>query len=208
MRLTNHEQVAQGFVGAAWTALQSIGGQDAPPTTHGYFPAAFNPEWLREAALPLDTSQIIHLGDREKFERMTPEEAEDAYAAHQRTKVYGQFDTGWVGIAGRYLMMLARREVLFSAFESLPTDETLGPHTDDWGPAIALQFEGEKAWRLGDAAWQEDAGPTRIMRPGDLMIIPRGYPHDVFTLSDRSLHLTVGIRLDKPITLPETAKYE
>jgi bifunctional lysine-specific demethylase and histidyl-hydroxylase NO66 len=77
---------------------------------------------------------------------------------------------------------------------------------------FAVQCEGEKRWRIyanradqpisgsqssDQAAIDAAKGPVLldvVMRPGDLLYIPRGYYHDAVASSARSLHLTFGVQ--------------
>lgn len=70
-----------------------------------------------------------------------------------------------------------------------------------------LQIAGEKLWKLYDypleyplsddpAVFGDDLKAPEIevvLKPGDLLYIPRGYVHEAITANDYSLHLTVGI---------------
>lgn len=83
----------------------------------------------------------------------------------------------------------------------------------DTHEVFALHCEGEKRWRIyqnradnalniptgEDAQQRIDAakGPVLmdiVMRPGDLLYIPRGYFHDAMATDEASLHLTFGFR--------------
>jgi len=88
----------------------------------------------------------------------------------------------------------------------------------DTHEVFALQCEGEKRWRLyanpavnptetphgDDAQARIDAakGPVIldiVLKPGDVLYIPRGWYHDAIASAESSLHLTIGV-------LPHTAR--
>jgi ribosomal protein L16 Arg81 hydroxylase len=80
------------------------------------------------------------------------------------------------------------------------------PHTDDHDVFI-LQMHGVKEWHVGTpdndlplATQKEPIGPLAdfekfILRAGDTLYLPRGFPHEAVTGSSSSLHLTVGIHV-------------
>ena len=74
---------------------------------------------------------------------------------------------------------------------------------------MRLRSHGRKRWRLFDRAVELPLSPQRYTRdedisfgnpvtevtlsPGDLMYLPRGYPHDAESVDCASAHLTLGI---------------
>lgn len=189
----------QTFVGTVWPAVQAAGGPTAAPLEYQYFPQALEPDWVAGTPLPLDEARVVTLAGHDGFERLRPGQVAAAHEAQPRTKIYGEFHTGWIAMAGQYLMELSRYQVVFTAYESTPDDETMGPHTDDW-LVVATQWQGEKAWWLGQQACEQGDAPTLTTHTGDILVIPKGYPHDARTFTSRgSLHLAVGVRLNKPI---------
>ncbi|NUR57786.1 MAG: cupin [Catenulispora sp.] len=107
------------------------------------------------------------------------------------------------------------RPVGANAYLTPPAAQGFGIHYDTHG-AFIVQVEGRKTWDLyeplvtmplEDQRWQEDmlstadrdalreAGPTQHLElvPGDVLWLPRGWLHDVFTTDEASLHLTIGI---------------
>jgi hypothetical protein len=194
--LSSANFVAEEFVGTVCSAIDAAGGLEAPPATYNYFPKAFEPEWIKAHPLPLGDSKVITLVRGSEFDRLAPAKAAAAYDRLPRTKIYGEFNTGWLALAGQYLMTFAECQVVFTAYESLPDDETMGAHTDDV-PVLAIQWWGEKAWWLGHQACEEGGDPTLTLKPGGALFLPKGYPHNVRTLA--TLHLSIGAALDKPI---------
>jgi ribosomal protein L16 Arg81 hydroxylase len=85
----------------------------------------------------------------------------------------------------------------------------------DTHDVFILQLEGSKTWRLYDAVplpladahrpvSGSEIGPLRqqiILRPGDLLYIPRGHIHEAVGSSRPSLHLTLGIHVFRWIDL-------
>jgi ribosomal protein L16 Arg81 hydroxylase len=80
----------------------------------------------------------------------------------------------------------------------------------DTHEVFALQIEGVKLWRFYGSARQlplaEERGTLRreqlppptlevLLRPGDLLYMPRGHVHEAFTSDSQSLHLTVGVKV-------------
>lgn len=79
----------------------------------------------------------------------------------------------------------------------------------DTHDVLILQVEGDKLWRYWNAAtvpfannrtpWDGQAAPaeepiTQMMRPGDVLYVPRGNMHDAVSQgAQSSLHLTVGL---------------
>lgn len=80
MGLQSHE-IAQHYVGTVWSVVKAAGGPSAPPERYYYFPQAFDAEWIRNAQLPLDSSEVVHLGDQKTFERLNLQELDIVYAA-------------------------------------------------------------------------------------------------------------------------------
>jgi len=92
----------------------------------------------------------------------------------------------------------------------------------DTHDVLILQIEGTKAWRVYAPCFPS---PTKMQRPpteipkdavgsplidvvlqaGDVLYVPRGFGHEVFTQGDASLHLTVGIHAFTFVDLIETA---
>ena len=90
--------------------------------------------------------------------------------------------------------------------------QAFGSHCD-LHEVFAIQLEGEKSWRIyenraeapvdvmqgSNAQAIIDRAKGRVMmtvlmKPGDLLYIPRGYFHDAVAQTGSSLHLTFGVR--------------
>lgn len=114
------------------------------------------------------------------------------------------------------------RPVMASAFLTPVNAQGFGLHYDIEG-IFVLQIEGRKTWRLfppivpfplGSQRWRPDILSAEARRdleqrgphasyelvPGDVLWIPRGWLHDVFTTGQASLHLSLGV--------PGVSKYE
>jgi ribosomal protein L16 Arg81 hydroxylase len=89
-----------------------------------------------------------------------------------------------------------------------PQSQALKTHYDTHD-VLVLQIHGKKRWRLFDRAvelplshqqftGEEGTGfgsPTSelTLSPGDVLYVPRGYPHDAASAGEASLHLTIGV---------------
>ncbi len=80
----------------------------------------------------------------------------------------------------------------------------------DYQDTFIMQLEGSKLWRIFDPQYMFPLDQTQcnkansflaesklqnevILKKGDLMYIPRGTPHEVLTLNEESLHITLSI---------------
>jgi ribosomal protein L16 Arg81 hydroxylase len=76
----------------------------------------------------------------------------------------------------------------------------------DTHDVFVLQLHGSKKWQIGEPERAlplaaRDSGPVGnpgqvreyVLRPGDVLYLPRGYPHQAVTSDESSLHLTVGV---------------
>lgn len=123
------------------------------------------------------------------------------------------FANGWswvanfVDIGSCELTALARdargvfgRRVWVNAYRTPPGAACFPVHADEHDVVI-LQMEGAKRWRVfpGEAKSVPFAGAAapvleEVLRAGDLMYLPAGFPHEAVALEDEdSLHLTLGI---------------
>jgi bifunctional lysine-specific demethylase and histidyl-hydroxylase NO66 len=91
------------------------------------------------------------------------------------------------------------------------------PHVDNHDVFI-LQLHGVKEWHISSPsndlplAWTKHglAGSLEEFReftlgPGDMLYVPRGFPHEAMTSSSSSLHLTVGVHVYRWINLVSEA---
>lgn len=96
--------------------------------------------------------------------------------------------SSWAALAAAHLGRLSRRRVSISAYESTKGDASGGWHCDQFD-GVVLQVRGEKHWTF--------ESQQLLTRPGDIMAIPFGLGHDVFTPQE-SLHL-LFVYLQEPL---------
>lgn len=115
----------------------------------------------------------------------------------------------WSPVVARLCAVLGRR-VRGSSWANLyltpPRSHGFAPHTDDTD-VFVLQLRGEKRWTLhapptalpplGPISKRFDdadaTAETIVLRPGDLLYVPRGQAHAAATGEHDSMHLTVAI---------------
>lgn len=140
------------------------------------------------------------------------------------TLILEQLHRTWRPIAGfcRRLSYELGRPVGANSYLTPPSAQGFGIHYDTHG-AFILQIEGLKTWELyppitpfplENQRWREEMLSTRDRRnlsergpdfsyeltPGDVLWVPRGWLHNVFTTGTASLHLTLGV--------PELSKHQ
>jgi bifunctional lysine-specific demethylase and histidyl-hydroxylase NO66 len=84
------------------------------------------------------------------------------------------------------------------------------PVHHDTHDVFVLQIAGEKRWLVYDPVWElplkhqkytaemgEPGAPVedRVLRPGDMLYLPRGWLHEALTSDSDSLHITVGVNV-------------
>lgn len=93
-----------------------------------------------------------------------------------------------------------------NAYFSFCSTSGFGVHNDDHD-VIVVQLDGRKTWNffttsngLNKATVNElatptekDVGETIILAPGDVLFVPKGTWHDVISIGEPSLHLTISI---------------
>jgi JmjC domain len=104
---------------------------------------------------------------------------------------------------------ILRRAVRSNLFSSPAGAEGLALHHDDHDVAV-LQLAGEKQWSVFTPAYRWPLGnPDRhlrpddcdelvyegVLRPGSLLFMPKGYPHQAHTVASPSVHITLGVEL-------------
>jgi hypothetical protein len=84
-------------------------------------------------------------------------------------------------------------------YESAHGDQELGCHRDHW-LGVAVQAAGAKDWQAGGGLDGIPGGGVQrvAMRPGDVLVVPRGLPHLVTTpaVPGRSVHLALSLYRD------------
>jgi Cupin superfamily protein len=198
---------AARITGTLWEAVRLSGGIRAGDWRH--YPGAADRALLDALPLPaaarLPAGQPVALldGTGRGFERLSdPDLLCIAYRELPRTLVfedigYGDPD-GWPALACSHLTRLTRSAlpVVCTVYASAHGDETMGAHRDAWLGAV-VQVSGVKEWRLGEGLLGAGHGPAAVvtMRPGDILVVPWGMPHDVTTPQDPgySMHLAFAI---------------
>lgn len=99
-----------------------------------------------------------------------------------------------------------------------PRESRLFPLHWDTHDAFILQAQGAKEWHVYDPVvplplegrhasdgFEFTARGRRklVMRPGDVLFIPRGVPHQAFAKETDSLHLTIGVHVPTWVTVVE-----
>jgi bifunctional lysine-specific demethylase and histidyl-hydroxylase NO66 len=84
------------------------------------------------------------------------------------------------------------------------------PVHHDTHDVFVLQVSGEKRWKVYEPVFElplrnqrysaelGSPGPTvedRVLRPGDMLYLPRGWLHEAMTSETDSLHLTIGVNV-------------
>ncbi|MFE7122208.1 JmjC domain-containing protein [Streptomyces sp. NPDC057654] len=205
-----HLAAAFGFAARLGTALlPHYGGLSLAQLRHA--PQVFAAPQVEALPLPLadqrSPRQTVALMDRTGFYRDADEEAvKHAYDQRARTRVYESINVrsdGWYSLAALHLARLVRRRVICTMYESHAGDRTLGKHDDGWDGVI-VQMRGAKQWQVWPHA-DDDPHPV-LTQAGDVLLLPRGIPHDVSTPSrpGYSVHLVFAIT-DEPLTATRPA---
>ncbi|BAY45249.1 putative cupin 4 family protein [Scytonema sp. HK-05] len=135
----------------------------------------------------------------------------------------GRINERWKPISDlhRKLQVFLNHPVGINLYMSPKNSQGFAAHFDSHDVFI-LQVEGSKNWRIYDSPitlplpsdhkYQERfrnelKSPVAefCLNAGDLLYIPRGYIHEVFTSDSSSIHLTVGIHAYKWFDLINTA---
>ncbi|ANZ13445.1 Cupin superfamily protein [Streptomyces noursei ATCC 11455] len=156
---------------------------------------AFSASWLSSLELPVGRVPVT-LIDGAVFQRVS---ADDAAVALPRTRSYENLHVhvDWIRLASRSIELALGRRVTCAAYASQAGYSSLGRHYDDWDGVI-VQLEGAKRWRVWTAS--EDGPTEMVTRVGDVLVLPRGVPHDVDT-PERSLHLAFAVT-NQPVEPP------
>ena len=106
----------------------------------------------------------------------------------------------------RDLELALTHPVQANAYVTPPTSKGFAVHHDTHD-VFVVQTHGRKAWRVygplvdlagPDQPWSDALGapgPPVLqgeLRPGDVLYIPRGFPHDAEARREVSIHVTVG----------------
>jgi len=106
-------------------------------------------------------------------------------------------------------------QVVANMYLTPKEQKALMPHYDTHD-VIVLQVYGKKHWKVYDCTTETPllhsfqpifqrsqlGKPKEItLQAGDMMYMPRGYPHEAMTSDESSLHLTIGIHPDQWVDL-------
>lgn len=115
---------------------------------------------------------------------------------HHRSAVVADLSRGLEGVL--------HHPVGVNLYLTPPCAQGFMPHVDNHDVFI-LQLHGVKHWHVGTPPKElplvsTEQGATElgdfakfILTPGDLLYLPRGFPHEAVTSESSSLHLTVGV---------------
>jgi ribosomal protein L16 Arg81 hydroxylase len=101
------------------------------------------------------------------------------------------------------------KKVYANVYFTPASSQALKRHSD-WQDVFVLQIHGEKRWQLFDNEYKfpinneqtqqmvaglEQATPVAdlLLKPGDLLYVPRGLAHEVHTLDTNSLHISLTV---------------
>ena len=160
---------------------------------------------------PLDPSAYtgtVRIGDRPLERTVRPDRVLAAFddgativlqALHRQSGPVARFC--------RDLELTLTHPVQANAYVTPPTSRGFDVHHDTHD-VFVVQTRGRKAWRVyrplvelagPDQPWSDalgDPGPPILeaeLRPGDVLYIPRGSPHDAEARREVSIHVTVGV---------------
>ena len=126
----------------------------------------------------VDAGGLLINGDGfSSFSRMA--DLEKSYNESNRTLVLEGIHNKWLGwppLVISKLTSISKRRVACSSYISKNGDIGLGMHKDEWS-SIVLQVSGSKIWKF---KYGENIETYEILA-GDMIAIPYGVPHEVFT---------------------------
>lgn len=139
---------------------------------------------------PASYTHTIRIGGQRLERTVRPDRVADAFAdgativlqaLHRQSGAIGRFCRG--------LELSLTHPVQANAYVTPPGSQGFAVH-EDTHDVFVIQTHGSKAWRVYDSG-----APVleRELVPGDVLYIPRGFPHDAEALEGVSVHITVGI---------------
>lgn len=159
--------------------------------------------------LPTGTyTRTIRVGSRRVGEVIRPERVLAEFA-EGATIVLQALHRQWAPVARfcRDLELDLTHPVQVNAYITPATSRGFAVHHDTHD-VFVLQTHGRKAWRVyppivelpgKEQRWSGDLGDPGApimeveLAPGDVLYIPRGFPHDAVARREVSVHLTVGL---------------
>ncbi|WP_242909921.1 JmjC domain-containing protein [Actinomadura terrae] len=90
--------------------------------------------------------------------------------------------------------LLPSAPVTANAYLTPPRAQGFDRHHDDHS-VLVVQLHGAKRWQVFEPGASEEAEPvvSTTLEAGDVLSIPRGFPHVAHTTDEASLHLTLGV---------------
>lgn len=135
-------------------------------------------------------TQTIHIGGKPVERTVRPDRVADAFADGATIVLQALHrQSGEIGRLCRGLELALTHPVQANAYITPPGSQGFSIH-EDTHDVFVIQTHGSKAWRVYEAG-------TPILEtdltPGDVLYIPRGFPHDAEAGAGVSAHVTVGI---------------
>ncbi|HEX6207200.1 MAG TPA: cupin domain-containing protein [Actinomycetota bacterium] len=162
------------------------------------------------ATVPVgDYTRTIRIGSRRVPETVRPERVVHHFA-RGATIVLQALHRQWPPIAAfcRRLELDLTHPVQANAYVTPATSRGFAVHHDTHD-VFVIQTHGRKGWRVylpvielagKEQPWSSELGDPGApileteLSPGDVLYIPRGFPHDATAREEVSIHVTVGIQ--------------
>ena len=157
---------------------------------------------------PASYTQTVRVGSRPLDRTARPDRVLDAFADGTTIVLQALHrQSGAVARLCRELELELTHPVQANAYVTPPTAKGFAVHHDTHD-VFVLQTGGHKAWRVyaplvelagAEQPWRDDLGDPgepvleAELGPGDVLYIPRGFPHDAEARREVSIHVTVGI---------------
>lgn len=135
-------------------------------------------------------TQAIRIGGKPVERTVRPDRVADAFADGATIVLQALHrQSGEIGRLCRGFELALTHPVQANAYVTPPSSQGFAVHHDTHD-VFVIQTHGSKAWRV------YDAGAPIVeaeLTPGDVLYIPRGFPHDADARAGVSAHVTVGI---------------
>jgi ribosomal protein L16 Arg81 hydroxylase len=153
-------------------------------------------------------TQTIRIGGSQVERTVRPDRVADAFADGATIVLQALHrQSGEIGRLCRGLELALTHPVQANAYVTPPSSQGFAVHHDTHD-VFVIQTHGSKAWRVYepvvelaglDQPWTSSLGESGTpileveLTPGDVLYIPRGFPHDADARAGVSAHVTVGI---------------
>ena len=153
-------------------------------------------------------TQTIRIGGQRVERTVRPDRVADAFAEGATIVLQALHrQSGEIGRLCRGLELALTHPVQANAYVTPPSSQGFAVHHDTHD-VFVIQTHGSKAWRVYEpvvelagsdqpwnSSWGEAGAPLleAELTPGDVLYIPRGFPHDADARAGVSAHVTVGI---------------